>query len=96
MNNNQIIPGFHGTREALRAFPSEIREVWFMEDKKGPRIDELIQLAKKNSIPFHFKKSMDFDQILFGINHQGICAVAAGFTYSSVEEISISCCFPIY
>lgn len=82
-----MIPGFHGVRRALTGEGIRIKEVWIAEGKDSGRIREIIQIAREQDIPIRFKKGAELSRILPGVAHQGIVALAGGFTYTDIDQL---------
>ena len=88
MSKNQLIPGFHATREALLHGHTVINEIWITKGKKGSRVEEITQIARGKDIPVYPKKMDEIERLLPGMNHQGIAAIVVGFSYSDIEDIA--------
>ncbi|MFO7987797.1 MAG: 23S rRNA (guanosine(2251)-2'-O)-methyltransferase RlmB [Desulfatiglandaceae bacterium] len=84
------IPGFHGVREALDRGGRDIRirALWLAQGKKSARMEEIAALARERGIPVAFKTRGDLDRMAPHVAHQGIMAVAAPFSYRSLDEIA--------
>jgi 23S rRNA (guanosine2251-2'-O)-methyltransferase len=87
MDDRQLIPGLHATREALQAGTIKISEIWIKEDRKDDRIEEIQRFARIRGIPVFFKKVIQLDQLLPDVSHQGIIAFAQGFHYVDLDQI---------
>jgi 23S rRNA (guanosine2251-2'-O)-methyltransferase len=83
----QFIPGFQAVKEAVLSGRIRIIEVWIREGKEGTRIREVLEAAAKRGIRVFFKEGREMDQILPGVAHQGVAAVAGEYLYADVEEI---------
>jgi len=83
----QIIPGFQAVGEALGRDKPKIQEIWANRDRKGPRMEELLALAKDKGIPVLLKSGQELDALLPRVPHQGVLAVAEGFAYRDLGEI---------
>ena len=86
-NSPVLIPGLNAVRETLMQGRSEIREVWIAEGKRGPRIEEVLQAAKKLGVPVFFKKRDEFDRFVPGMAHQGVLAMVDSFAYSDLDAL---------
>jgi len=82
-----LIPGVNAVMETLIQGRSGVREVWVAEGKKGPRIEEVLQSAKKLGIPVHFKRRDEVDQFAPDIAHQGVLALADPFAYADLDAV---------
>lgn len=87
MEEKQLIPGLHATREALRSGSIKINEIWIKEGRKDDRIEEIQRLAKIGGIPVLLKKGIQLDQLLPDVAHQGIIALAQSFHYADLDQI---------
>lgn len=88
---SHIIPGFHAVKEALLEALIRIDELWITDRKRSSRVNEILQIAEKRGIPVFFKKNHILDNLLPGISHQGILALAEDFTYFNLDYlISVS------
>jgi 23S rRNA (guanosine2251-2'-O)-methyltransferase len=68
-------------RESILKGQIKILELWVAEGKRSARAKEILQIAEDRGIPVKFKKGALLGQSLPGIAHQGIVAIAEGFTY---------------
>jgi len=82
-----VIPGFHAVRESLLKADQQVREIWIEEGKKGPRVDELIGLAKERGVLALFKHRDDLELAAPGVTHQGVVALAGKFSYVDMEDL---------
>jgi len=53
-----LIKGFNSVLEALKASPSSVKEVFVDKEKKGLRLDGLMETARQNNIPVIFSQSV--------------------------------------
>jgi 23S rRNA (guanosine2251-2'-O)-methyltransferase len=90
MGGRQLIPGIRATREAMFRGQIKINEVWIKEGRKGIKIEEIQRLGEVKGIPVLYKKGALLDELLPGIAHQGIVALAEGFTYVDLNGIITS------
>jgi 23S rRNA (guanosine2251-2'-O)-methyltransferase len=89
-----VIPGFHAVRESLLNREEKIDEIWIEEGKKGPRVDELLRLAKGRSLQVSFKAREDLDRLSPGTAHQGVAALTGAFSYVNLDEIVLRALHP--
>jgi len=82
-----VIPGFHAVRESLLKPQKQVHEIWIEEGKKGSRTDELLHLAKARGVLALYKNREDIERLVPGITHQGIVALAPGFSYVDLEDL---------
>ncbi|MFH1487413.1 MAG: 23S rRNA (guanosine(2251)-2'-O)-methyltransferase RlmB [Pseudomonadota bacterium] len=86
MDGRQFIPGIRATEEALKHGIS-IREIWLAVNRKGPRVEEISRIARERGIPVSRKKGLYLDQMLPGISHQGVAALAEPFAYTDLDRL---------
>ena len=82
-----MIPGFHAVRESLLKPDQPVQEIWIEQGKKGPRVDELVSLAKARGVPVLFKHREDVAGAAPGVTHQGTVALAGKFSYVDLEGL---------
>ncbi|MCP4664981.1 MAG: 23S rRNA (guanosine(2251)-2'-O)-methyltransferase RlmB [Deltaproteobacteria bacterium] len=82
-----FIPGFHGVRECLNQDKIGIKELWIAKGKKSARIEEILSIARERDIPVFFKKNTDISSRFPDIAHQGIVALAQGFSYVDLDQV---------
>jgi len=82
-----LIPGYRPVLEALLSNRIRILEIWIREGKEGTRANDIISAAAERSVRVSFKSSREMDQLLPGVAHQGMLAVAGEYLYASIEEI---------
>lgn len=83
----RLIPGFHAVRETLRHGQGLLEEIWIAEGKRSGRIEEIIQIAANQGIPFYLKKSSELSGMFPDMAHQGIVGVAKAFAYTDFHQI---------
>ena len=74
-------------REALLRGQIRIDELWVSTGKRSVRVREILQIAGERKIPVQFKKGPVLDNLMPGIAHQGIVALAEKFTYFDLDYI---------
>jgi len=82
-----IIPGFHGVQEGLKQKRISIREIWIAAGKGPGRANDILRMALEADIPVYFKKASELSQLLPGVAHQGIVALADKFVYSDLNQL---------
>lgn len=82
-----LIPGVNAVTETLVRGGSGIREIWVSRGKKGPRIDRVLQGARRLGIPVHFKMRDELDEFAPDISHQGVLALADPFAYADLDAV---------
>ncbi len=81
---SRLLFGTHAVENALR---SRRVEMIFVVDAEVKRLASLLELARQAKIPISERSRSELDSFAHGGLHQGICAVAGEFQYSSVEAI---------
>ncbi len=81
-----VLAGIHPVREALLAGHA-LDRVLIARGAGGPRIQELIDLCRKQHVPVRFEPRSALDRALGGgANHQGVVAFGAAHHYADLEE----------
>ncbi len=68
-------------RETLLKGQIQVNEIWIAEGKRSARAKEILQIAEDSGVPVKSKKGVFLAQLLPGIAHQGIVALAEEFAY---------------
>jgi 23S rRNA (guanosine2251-2'-O)-methyltransferase len=82
-----ILAGIHPVAEALRA-QRPLERVLVARGAGGPRLQEIINLARENSVPLRFEPRPALDRLAGSAAHQGVVALGAAQKYSSLEDVS--------
>src|SRR6059058_1490542 len=79
------LTGIHAVKEALEAQ----RPIDRIAIAKGQdtRIEEIVQLARKQSIPVRFEDRGQLDRLANSKDHQGVVALAAARAAATLEDI---------
>jgi 23S rRNA (guanosine2251-2'-O)-methyltransferase len=73
---------------------TEIRELWIAEDKRSPRIRELVRLAEDRNIPIIYRSVSRLSRLLPETAHQGVVAWTESFVYSELDQVMEPETFP--
>lgn len=84
-----VIAGIHPVREALRA-GRQLDHVLVARGAGGQRIQELIDLCRRNGTLIRFEPREALDRAAAKANHQGVVAFAAAHAYADLDAISES------
>jgi 23S rRNA (guanosine2251-2'-O)-methyltransferase len=84
-----VIAGIHPVREALRA-GRRLDHVSIARGAGGPRIQELIDLCRRDGTLIRFEPREALDRAAAKANHQGVVAFAAAHAYADIESIGES------
>jgi len=85
-NESEFIAGRNTVREALRAGRS-LNKLYIQAEAHGPALQQIIDLALEAGVPFERVRADMLDRLAPGIKHQGVVALAAAVSFSSLEEI---------
>lgn len=85
-DSSSIIYGRNPVREALSAGASIDRLFVLDKNEEGP-LGRIVSLARKKGIRVDFVSRERLDEITQNAAHQGVCAYAAAYSYSSVDDI---------
>ena len=85
---DKYIYGLHAVQAALEHSPQNIKSLWIQQDKKDPKIQQILDLAAKHNISVQPITSKKLDQMLPHCNHQGVAAISIKTTYHE-SDLSI-------
>src|SRR5260370_34974168 len=85
-SNTSILAGIHPVREAFRAGRT-LDRVLIARGAGGPRIQEIVDLAREHSVPVRFEPRDALDRASNGATHQGIVAFSAAQRYSELDQV---------
>lgn len=83
---SRLLAGVHPVREALRA-KRPLDKVLIAKGVSGPRIHEIIELARTASIPVRFEARETLDRAGKGATHQGVLAFGSAHAYADLEPL---------
>ncbi|MFN7924153.1 MAG: 23S rRNA (guanosine(2251)-2'-O)-methyltransferase RlmB [Bryobacteraceae bacterium] len=84
-----ILSGIHPVVEALRGGRA-IERVTIAKGAGGARIQEIVDLCRRASVPVRFEDRAALDRLARNAVHQGVVAHAAEVKYGAVEDIADS------
>ncbi|MBV9504080.1 MAG: 23S rRNA (guanosine(2251)-2'-O)-methyltransferase RlmB [Acidobacteriia bacterium] len=84
-----VLSGIHPVAEALRAGRS-LDRVLVAQGAGGPRLQAIIDLARRSDIPVRFEPRASLDRLAGTPAHQGVVALGAAKPYSDLESIPAS------
>jgi 23S rRNA (guanosine2251-2'-O)-methyltransferase len=84
-----VLAGIHPVREALRA-GRRLDHVLIARGAGGPRIQELIDLCRRDGTLVRFEPRAALDRAAAKANHQGVIAFAVEHGYADLESIGES------
>ena len=81
-----ILVGIHPVAEALRA-GRPIERVLVAKGAGGPRLQEIIDLARGSSTPLRFEPRQALDRLAGSAAHQGVVALGASQKYRNLDDV---------
>jgi 23S rRNA (guanosine2251-2'-O)-methyltransferase len=82
-----ILIGIHPVAEALRA-RRPLDRILVAKGVAGPRLQEIIDLSRKNSTPLRFEGRAALDRLAGSAAHQGVVALGAAKQYAGLDEVA--------
>jgi 23S rRNA (guanosine2251-2'-O)-methyltransferase len=82
-----ILIGIHPVAEALRA-RRPLDRVLVAKGVGGARVQEIIDLSRKNSTPLRFEERAALDRLVGSAAHQGVVALGAAKQYAELDDIA--------
>jgi 23S rRNA (guanosine2251-2'-O)-methyltransferase len=80
------LAGIHPVREALRA-GRPLDRILIASGAGGPRLQEIIDLARERSVPVRFEPREALDRASNGAAHQGVVAFGAAQRYVELDDV---------
>jgi 23S rRNA (guanosine2251-2'-O)-methyltransferase len=81
-----VLHGVHPVAEALRA-GRPLERVLVAKGAGGTRIQEIVDLARRASIPVRFEPREALDRIAASAAHQGVVALGAATKYAALDDV---------
>jgi 23S rRNA (guanosine2251-2'-O)-methyltransferase len=81
-----ILIGIHPVAEALRA-RRPLDRVLVAKGAGGPRVQEIVDLSRKNSTPLRFEERAALDRLAGSAAHQGVVALGAAKQYAQLGDV---------
>ena len=82
-----ILSGIHPVAEALRA-KHTLERLLVAQGAGGPRVQEIIDLARRASIPVRFEPRAALDRLAGTSAHQGVVAMGAAQRYADLDGVA--------
>src|SRR5450755_3865641 len=82
-----ILSGIHPVAEALRS-NHPLDRVLVAQGAGGPRLQEIIDLARRASVPVRFEERGALDRLAGTPAHQGVVAMGAAHRYAELDDIA--------
>src|SRR5689334_8913785 len=83
------LTGIHAVKEALEA-RRPIDRIAITKGRQDTRIEEIVQLARKQGVPVRFEERGQLDRLANSKDHQGVVALAAARAVATLEDILAS------
>lgn len=80
-----VLSGIHPIVEALKA-KRPLDRILVAQGAGGPRIQEVIDLARRSSVPVRFEPRNALDRLAGSSAHQGVVAMGAARKYADLDE----------
>jgi 23S rRNA (guanosine2251-2'-O)-methyltransferase len=84
-----ILSGIHPVAEALRA-KHPLERILIAQGAGGPRIQEIVDMARRGSIPVRFDPRGALDRLAGSSAHQGVVALGAANKYAGLDAATSS------
>ena len=78
-----ILSGIHPVAEALRS-GNPIERIVIAQGAGGPRLQEIIDLARRAAVPVRFEPRSSLDRLASSSAHQGVIALGAARKYADL------------
>lgn len=82
---DQLVMGIHAVRELLLHAPERLIRV-YIEEPKGGRKSDLLQLCEKKGIPILFSSQQSLDRMTGSESHQSVAAHVKGRSFLDVKQ----------
>ncbi len=84
-----VLSGIHPIAEALRA-RHPLERVLVAQGAGGPRLQEIIDLARRAQVPVRFEPRSALDRLAGSAAHQGVVALGAATRYADLDTAASS------
>ena len=84
-----ILAGIHPVAEALKA-GRPLERILVAKGAGGPRLQEIIDLARQSSVPLRFEPRPALDRLAGSAAHQGVVALGAAQKYLPLDQIAVN------
>ena len=84
-----LLSGIHPVAEALRA-ANPIERIVIAQGAGGPRLQEIIDLARRAGVPVRFEPRSSLDRLASSPAHQGVIALGAARKYTDLDSVAAS------
>ncbi len=87
----QVIFGIHPVQELLRSDPSKIERLWIAEGTDNPRLQNLVDQARRHRISVHLEPKAAIQRRAGSHQHQGVVAAVAQLRLLDEDEVLERC-----
>src|SRR5260370_32383964 len=84
-----LLSGIHPVVEALRA-GNPLERIVIAQGAGGPRLQEIIDLARQAKIPVRFEPRSALDRLAGSSAHHGVVGLSAARKYADLESVAAS------
>jgi 23S rRNA (guanosine2251-2'-O)-methyltransferase len=84
-----LLSGIHPVTEALRA-GKPMERIVIAQGAGGPRLQEIIDLARQARIPVRFEPRSSLDRLAGTAAHQGVVGLGAAHKYADLDAVAAS------
>ncbi|WP_027109119.1 23S rRNA (guanosine(2251)-2'-O)-methyltransferase RlmB [Lacticigenium naphthae] len=84
--NEDLVGGRIPAIETLKS-DRDINKIFVQEGISGSKITEVVNLAKERKIQISFVPKTKLDQLVEGVNHQGVVVAASPMNYATIDEL---------
>lgn len=82
-----VLSGVNPVLEALRA-GRPLERILVARGASGPRVQEIVETARRASVPLRFEPRQSLDRLAGSPAHQGVVALGAAKLYSELEDVA--------
>ena len=82
--------GIHAVLEALQSEQRGVEKVFVDVRRRGQRVQDIVALARRRSIPLTMVRAADLQQLLGHDRHQGVAALVQPLAYHTFESVCAS------
>jgi 23S rRNA (guanosine2251-2'-O)-methyltransferase len=82
-----VLSGIHPVAEALRA-GTALERILIAQGAGGPRLQEIIDLARRASVPVRFEPRASLERLAGSSAHQGVVALGAARKYADIDSVA--------
>lgn len=84
---SDYIYGIHPVEEVLSSRGRSVERIWIQRGGRNPRLQKIIQAAKKNALELCFEEKRRMDELVQGRHHQGAIALCRKKGTYSLDDL---------